>query len=329
MNCIDTHAHIAPDTDFESVIRSLDTAGVSHIAIMPRGGSEESDVIDFHREFPDRVIPFYGGSDIQTIFMEGSRKREVPGMKYFEGYREDWWNERLAEYMSYLESELTSAPYRGIGELRIRHYGNGPQMPEKEHDYDFPADSGFMFALADLAGRLDLPIAVHMEAECRGEFIRFLGKPAAKDNFPMLERLLAHNRKTRIIWAHLGRARPEVLDAMFDRHPNLYSDISDVMPRGRRASGIPRDSLQVFAEYVLKNSIVDEGGQLLPEWRPVFEKHADRIMMATDAMSAKAYGPMYSALTGQIRDVLSVLPGEAAEKIAAANARRVFRIGSV
>jgi predicted TIM-barrel fold metal-dependent hydrolase len=326
MNCIDTHAHIAPDTDFDAIVTSLDAAGVSHVGIMPRGGSEESDVLDFHSRHPDRVVPFYGGSDIQTIFMEGSWTSEEPGMKYFRGYRAEWWDERLAGYLAYLEQELTRAPYKGIGELRIRHYGNGPKMPEKEHDYDFPADSGFMFALADLAARLHIPIAVHMEAECRGEFIRFLGRQARADNLPMLERLLEHNREARIIWAHLGRARPEVLAGMLDRHPNLYTDISDVMPRGRRASRIPRDSLQVFAEYVLKNSIVDDAGKLLPEWKPVFEKHADRIMIATDARSAKGYGPMYLALTDQIRDVLSELSAPAAASIASGTARKVFRI---
>jgi predicted TIM-barrel fold metal-dependent hydrolase len=326
MDCIDTHAHIAPDTRYDEIISSMDAAQVSRIGIMPRGGAEESDVMEFYSRYSDRVIPFYGGSDIQTIFMEGGKKRETPGMKYFHGYREEWWNERLDEFLGCLEHELTAAPYKGIGELRIRHYGNGPAMPEKEHDYDFPADSTFMFRLIDLSARLKLPVAVHMECEAKGEYICFLHRQAEKDTLPMLERLLEHNRSAVIIWSHLGRAAPEVLDGMLERHPNLHTDISDVLPRGRHGRGISSAALSVFAEYPFKNSILDEGGQLRDEWRRLFEKHSNRIMMGTDAMSAKGYGKMYRSLTDQIRDVLSSLSEQASKLIASGNARRVFAL---
>lgn len=326
MRCIDTHAHIAPDTSFKEIISSMDSAEVSHIGIMPRGGAEESDVMEFHSLYPDRVIPFYGGSDIQTIFMEGSVKKETPGIKYFYGYREEWWNERLDEYLDYLEKELTIAPYKGIGELRIRHYGNGPDMPEKEHDYDFPADSYFMFRLIDLTARLKMPIAIHMECEAKGEHIQFLNSKAERDTLPMFERLLQHNRSAPIIWSHLGRAAPDVLDDMLGRHPNLYTDISDVLPTGRYACGISPEALNVFAEYPLKNSILDQKGDLREEWRVLFEKHSGRIMMATDAMSGKGYGKMYEALTNQIRHVLSSLSDDAQRKISFGNARQVFSL---
>lgn len=326
MKYIDTHAHIAPDTNYDAIISSMDASGVSHIGIMPRGGSEESDVLDFYAQYPDRVLPFYGGSDIQTLFMEGGVKVETEGMKFFRGYREEWWGERLDEIMGYFEQELTAAPYKGIGELRIRHYGNGPRIPEKEHDYDFPADSNFMFRLVNLAAKLNLPVAVHMECETKGEYLSFLHRQAEKDTLLMLERLLAHNRSARIIWAHLGRASPEQLDGMLERHPNLYTDISDIMPQGQHACGVSSEALEVYAEYTLKNSIIDDGGHLKPEWKRVFEKNSSRIMMGTDAMSAKGYGKMYQALTDQIHDVLSELSEDAGRMIAFGNAQKVFAI---
>lgn len=327
MRLIDTHAHIAPDTDFDAVIESMDAADVSHIGIMPRGGSEESDVVDFHGRYPDRVLPFYGGSDIQTVLMEGSAKAATPGMKFFQGYREEWWSEWLDDVVAHLESELRAAPYKGIGEIRLRHYGNGPAMPEKEHDYDFPADSEFMRRVVDLAARLSLPVAVHLEAEAEGEHIAFLDKPAARSTVPAFEQLLLHNRGARVIWSHLGRASPEVIDRMLRSHPNLYTDISDVLPCGRNACGCSASSLEVFAEYPLKNSIVGESGRLKDAWRALFERYPDRIMLGTDAMSAKGYGPMYRALTDQLRDVLAELSAATASKIAGGTAREVFCVG--
>lgn len=324
MTLIDTHAHVAPCTDYEEIIRKIDESNVSQIGIMPRGGAEETDVVSFHARYPDRIIPFYGGSDIQTLFMEGGERIEKSGMTYFVDYRDAWWDEWLDEIMEYLERELTAAPYRGIGELRIRHYGNGPAMAEKEHDYDFPADSAFMFRLVDLAAKLDLPVAVHMEAETEGEPIEFLDKPARKSTIPMLERLAEHNRQAKLIWAHLGRAAPDVLEGVLARNPNIYTDISAVFPFGHNDC-CSESSVDCFREYTLKNCIVDTSGVLKPEWRPVFERCAERIMIGTDAMSARAYYA-YEALTNQIRDVLSVLDEKAATKISSKNAIRVFKL---
>lgn len=326
MSHIDTHAHIAPCTDHAEIIASMDAAGVGHIAIMPRGGAEEAEVLDFFKAFPDRVIPFFGGSDIQTLFMQGGERIGKPGMTYFKGYRNDWWEEWLEEIMAYLESEMTSAPYRGIGELRLRHYGNGPGLPEKEHDYDFPTDSPFMLRLVDLAAKLGLPVAIHLEAETEGEVIQFTNAKAVRSTMPMLERLAAHNREATIIWAHLGRAAPDVLAGVLERNPNIYTDISDVFPYGHCGCGVSEGSLDVFREYTVKNCIVDTSGRLKPEWRPVFEQFADRIMMGTDAMSSKAYGNMYQALVHQIEDVLGEIDAAAAKMIAETNARAVFRL---
>ena len=322
---IDTHAHVSPCTDCDEIIRNMDESNVSQIGIMPRGGAEEAEVVDFYTRYPDRVIPFYGGSDIQTLLIEGGERIEKPGMKYFGNYRDAWWDEWLDEIMEYLERELTAVPYRGIGELRIRHYGSGPAMPEKANDYDFPADSAFMFRLVDLAAKLDLPVSVHMEAETEGELIEFLDKPAKKSTMPMFERLAEHNRQAKLIWAHLGRAAPDVLEGVLERNPNIYTDISDVFPYGHTGCCVSEVSLDRFREYTLKNCIVDTTGVLKPEWRPVFERYCDRVMMGTDAMSAKAFA-MYGALTDQIRDVLSVLDEKAARKIASENANRVFKL---
>jgi predicted TIM-barrel fold metal-dependent hydrolase len=210
--------------------------------------------------------------------------------------------------------------------MRLRHYGTGPAMPEKEHDYDFSADSEFMRRVVGLAGRLHLPIAIHLEAEAEGDHVAFLGKSAARSTVPAFERLLADNRGARVIWSHLGRASPEVIDRMLRSHPNLYTDVSDVQPCGRHACGCSAAALEVFAEYPLKNSIIDENGRLKDAWRALFERYPDRIMLGTDAMSAKGYGPMYRALTDQLRDVLAELSPATASKIAGGTAREVFCI---
>lgn len=183
-----------------------------------------------------------------------------------------------------------------------------------------------MFRLVDLAARLRLPVAIHMEAESKGEYIEFLGRVADEDTVPALERLLARNKDTLIIWCHLGRANPEVVKGMLDRHPNLYVDISDVHPRGNNARGGSPESLAIFREYTLKNSVIDEDGRLGEDWKRLFMSYPDRIMISCDAMSSKCYGKMYTALMNELKNILSQLTLDVAEMIASQNAKKIFRV---
>jgi predicted TIM-barrel fold metal-dependent hydrolase len=128
-----------------------------------------------------------------------------------------------------------------------------------------------------------------------------------------------------LIWAHLGRAAPDVLAGVLARNSNIYTDISAVFPYGHHDCCISESSLDCYREYTLKNCVVDTTGALKPEWRPVFERYSDRVMIGTDAMSAKCY-EAYEALTNQIRDVLSGLDEKAARTIASENAIRVFKL---
>jgi len=309
------------------VINNINANDVAHIAIMPRGGSKEAEVLEFYERCPNRVIPFYGGHAIQTLLTQGSNvsmnKEEII---FFQGYRRDWWEKNLEPSIEQIEEDLKGAPYRGIGEIRLRHYGNGPRVPEKQHDYNFPADSPFLFRLIDLAAKLNLPVAIHMEAESKGEYIEFLGTSADEDTVPSFEKLLDHNKDALIIWCHFGRATPEVVKRMLDQHPNLYVDISDVQPRGDNARGVSPASLEIFWEYTLKNSVIDENGHLGENWRELFTSYSDRIMMGCDAMTSKCYGKMYSALMSELKNILSQLSPEVAQMIASQNAREIFGI---
>jgi Tat protein secretion system quality control protein TatD with DNase activity len=324
---VDTHSHIAPGVDFEQVIEGINANNVSHIGIMPRGGATEEEVVEFHKRYPDRVIPFYGGCAIQSLLTQGSNVSiNKEDIVFFQGYRQDWWERNLEKLIEQIEKDLKGAPYRGIGEIRLRHYGNGPKVPEKQHDYNFPANSPFMFRLVDLAAKLSLPVAIHMEAESKDEHIKFLGKSADEDTPPPFERLLNHNKDALIIWCHLGRATPEVVKRMLDKHPNLYTDISDVQPRGNNTIGVSPASLAIFWEYTLKNSIIDEDGCLGENWKKLFMNYPDRIMIGCDAMSSKNYGRMYSALMNELKNILSQLSSEVAQMIAYENVKKIFKI---
>ena len=116
-----------------------------------------------------------------------------------------------------------------------------------------------MLWLSDLAASYNMVLDVHLEAE--------------PDSLTALANLLQHNRKTKIVWDHVGWSNSggvtaELIGRMLDRHRNLYVSLKlrDKDDRGRDAT------------YPM-----DGAGRLLREWEDLLKHHADRIMIGTDA----------------------------------------------
>jgi hypothetical protein len=112
--------------------------------------------------------------------------------------------------------------------------------------------------------------------------------------------LFALDPRVKIIWAHAGMsAGPQALGAMLDRHPPLWIELS------------------------LRNSDVAPGGRLDPEWRALLTRHADRFLIGTDTWVTSRWEALPGSIA-EVRNYLSQLPREVAEKIAFRNAERLF-----
>jgi hypothetical protein len=111
--------------------------------------------------------------------------------------------------------------------------------------------------------------------------------------------LFAHDARVRVLWAHAGMtAGPAEVGAMLDRYPNLWVELAlrtDVAPTGT----------------------------LDPEWRALFLRHPDRFSVGTDTWVTSRWEelPRYLA---EVRAWLAQLPPEVAERIAFANADRLY-----
>src|ERR1043165_1569267 len=82
--------------------------------------------------------------------------------------------------------------------------------------------------------------------------------PTLHANIAAFERLLAHNPKAKIIWAHLGadgtgKRTPELCRKLLKAHPNLFMEIKT----DPRSHGL---------NYPLAD------GKLKPEWLPPFNE---------------------------------------------------------
>ena len=117
----------------------------------------------------------------------------------------------------------------------------------------------------------------------------------------VVEQVFAWYPGITVIWAHLGtRPQPEVIDAMLTRFPqNLYVDTS------------------------VRDERFEDNNKLLPQWRELFIRHADRLLVGIDTYSLQRWQRI-DEVTTRIRHWLGQLPGDVAHKLAYGNAARLF-----
>lgn len=156
------------------------------------------------------------------------------------------------------------------------------------------ADAPAFLAVLDVCARHGAPVVIHDELtpETTGE----------------LERALAHNRKAIVVLAHAGSGEPRAVAGLLARHENLYLDVSGM-------------------HFLRTPALATEQGAFDPKWKVLLTEHADRILVGIDVWAPQLYKPeMLDRLMRWTRRVLGELPPDVAERLAHANAARLFRL---
>jgi len=214
----------------------------------------------------------------------------------------------------------------GFGEMASLHISAAPG-----HPYEFvPADHPLFLVLADVAATRDVPIDLHMDA-VEGETPtppRFAGPanpPTLPDTMRGLARLLAHNPKAKIVWAHggsdpIGAMTPAAIGRLMDAHPNLFMSLRIV-----------------GAQAPMLNKVLADVG-LDPGWKDLLTRHVDRFVIGTDSFmvspSVTGRGPGVTFAernTPKLQATvhfLSLLPSDMARKIGRENAIRIYKLSA-
>jgi predicted TIM-barrel fold metal-dependent hydrolase len=164
--------------------------------------------------------------------------------------------------------ELVRKSVIGFGEMTAEHFdGFTPYQSA-------PPDHPLFLLLADLAAEHNLPIDLHMEAVPQDMALPADLKsppnaPRLRANIAAFERLLAHNPRAKIIWAHLGSDFTGYRTVDLDRrllqaHPNLYMEIK--ADPGARGLNYP----------------LAEDGKIKREWLKLFTEFPDRFVIGSD-----------------------------------------------
>jgi len=298
---VDTHNHLVGprkmgqyhlEKSARIALSAMDATGIKINLIMPMPQAAGQDIklyledlLPIVQEHPDRFAALGGGGSLNVMIQEAMQKGHVTKTM------EKAFDERALA--------IVQKGAVGFGEMTTEHFSMS-----KNHPYiTAPPDHPLFLRLADLAAQYNMPIDIHMEAipEEMPMPQRFHSPPnphILSPNIEAFRRLLAHNRKAKIIWVHLGwdntgKRTIALTRRLMRENPNLYMSI-------RIASGM------VNRKVSTPTFPLDRDGHLKPEWLALFQEFPDRFLIGSDEI-IKPSDDHPSA--GSIRSTVSLLDG--------------------
>lgn len=223
----------------------------------------------------------------------------------------------------------------GFGEMSANHLSVNDAHSYHRSRPDHP----LFLLLAEIAAKRNVVIDFHMDVVIDPTPLPPKLKEMSQNNPPVLtpnmaqfEKLLAHERGARIVWAHAGVDHTGVLSVdlirrMMGAHPNLYM------------------SIKALPQSPEPNTALAREGRLRPDWRRLIAEFPDRFVIGTDrfygssATGMKAGGNMNQrasagsifmertvSLTAAAQTLLSQLPPQLAQRVAVDNVKAIYRL---
>ena len=191
-----------------------------------------------------------------------------------------------------------------VGEILYTHGDKGGgEITETGERYIDPLRPQTARLIEGLKGR-HVPIMAHWEVY-----------DWARDR-PKFDTLYATYPDQIFIWPHLGFGTAAQVAAVLEAHPNVWGTVS----KRERTNDIFVDAQK---EGAIGGAVIDACGNVLPEWRRLMERFADRLMFATDAHKASRWEQYQKSVT-RWRMILGQLSPEAARAIAYGTAAKLY-----
>jgi predicted TIM-barrel fold metal-dependent hydrolase len=303
---IDVHTHPDPSNPEASVREALEVMSLENAAkivfMPPPFTADDPARYDAEILLPavkgheDKLAVFGGGGTLNAMIQHSVRTGDA-GPEIRRKFKE------RAE-------ELLREGATGFGEMTAEHLQGATPYQSA------PPDHPLFLLLADIAADHGVPIDLHMEAvphpiPVPAPLKSPQNPPQLRANIAAFERLLAHNPRARIIWAHAGwdntgYRTPALCRRLLAAHSNLFMDVKI-------------DPLKPGMNSPLANGA---SGPIKPEWLKLFRDFPDRFVVGTDQHYPEPpSGPQrWEALVL----LLNQLPPELRQKMAIENAARLF-----
>jgi hypothetical protein len=321
---IDVHVHLIGGrgsyTDYDGAVKlavsAMQESGIAKMILMPPPQVDGiTPPFDFEN-FITAAKPY--GSRLAFLGGSGSLKPMIQ-----ESGRQPTVSDRLRIRFEERATEILKAGALGFGEITAHHLSllSG-------HPYEaVPADHPLLRLLVDIAGRHDVVIDLHfdpvVEEMKAPEWLRVPPNPPVfQPNMTAFERLLEHNRRAKIVWAHagsdiLGHWTVSLSLSLLQKHSNLYMSLR--MGPGRAPQNHP----------------LTPKGEIKPEWIQLLNEFPDRFVIGGDQFFAvpgigQGPGTVFAQRAGTMRQRINMfldkLPEGLARKIARDNATRLYKL---
>jgi predicted TIM-barrel fold metal-dependent hydrolase len=309
---IDTHAHFDakivsdPEGEVAAALREMSQENAAKLIFLPSpflpddaNRFDQDAFMAVLKKHADKLAFQGGGGSLNPMIQESVRSNEA-GPEVQRKFKE------RAE-------QIIRDGAVGFGEVTAEHLSF---LPGQAYSYA-PPDHPLFLLLADIAAEHGVPIDIHSEAVPQAMALPSdlrspPNPPQLRENLTALERLLDHNPRAKILWAHAGSDNtgyrtPDLCRRLLRAHPNLYMEIKI-------------DPLSLGKNPPLAN------GEIKPEWLKLFKDFPDRFVIGTDQHYASG-----RAMTGPQRWksaalLLNQLPNDLRRKIGRENAEHIFPI---
>jgi hypothetical protein len=325
---IDVHMHVVGGAGrqfaqaVDQAARQMDAAGIAKAIVFPPPEPHLMfDYLGYASElarYPGRFGFLGGGGVLNSMIQELSAPDAV--------------TPEAKEHFVALAERIVQAGAAGFGEIAILHLSLTRNHPFEEVTPQHP----LLIALVEIAGRRGLVIDLHMDpivSDGRSPSgLHVPPNPATlMANVAGLERLFAHDRNARIVWAHggsdfTGNMTPALIGRLMDAHANLYMSLRPV-PAGVTTAG--NVGLKLY-NTMMPGSGIDKA------WLALLERHPDRFVLGSDSFilspSVPPNSPLITLSRGNqvrlaaARALIARLPKELAGNVAEANAARLYRV---
>lgn len=293
---VDSHLHyldfLQKSDGFESLVKEMDKSNVSQAVIfgmpMKKQWDEKAGKEPAYYMSNDSRAYYFSATDY--IMMEALEKqpKEIQDrfLPFIGGVNP---NDKSSAALIRQALETYPGRFVGIGEVMSKHddltaltYGETPH-----------ANSEAMLAIYDLAAEKKMPVLIHHNIAGSN-----MDDPIYLEE---MEKALAHNRNTNIIWAHVGISRRveisnliELTEQSLIKNKNLYYDISWV----------------VYDDYINKSE------ESLKQWAALIEKYPDRFSIGSDVVG---HWEKYEKEITKYYPLVDLLSKETAEKLCKSN----------
>jgi hypothetical protein len=325
----DVHMHVVGGRErqfgqaVEDAVAAMDEFGVAKAVVFPppapsAGIFDYTDYAPELRRHPGRFGFLAGGGTLNPMLHQFRPSDVTPAIK------QKWID---------IANRMLDAGAVGFGEIAVLHLSLVPNHPFEQTTADHP----LLLALVEVADRRKAVIDLHMDPVIGNSMAvpSSLKTPpnqkTLNGNVAALERLLAHGRDARVVWAHggsdfTGNMTPALIDSLMEGHSNLYMSLRPipVFAATNNPFGLQYHNL------ILTPGGIEQG------WLALLQTHSDRFVMGGDTFFVSSSVDSERAVTTLSRGneprlkaariTLSRLPVDLARKIGIANAQRLYSL---